>query len=193
MVASDVSRMLGNQLVAAAISAGSSSGTAPSTRASTAGTCASRRSSPASAPTSLDRFDDDRETCWIAERRGANVGCVFLVQARDDITGAVLSEAAQLRMLLVEPAARGAGIGARLVAECERFARAKGYRLIVLWTHSILVSARAIYDRAGYIKTASEPHLSFGKQLVGETWEKPLDQGKPEERHRDDRRRQNAP
>ena len=74
----------------------------------------------------VDRFDSDREACWIAEREGANVGCVFLVQARDDSSGEAVRGTAQLRMLLVEPAARGLGIGARLVDECERFARAKG-------------------------------------------------------------------
>ncbi len=78
---------------------------------------------------------------------------------------------AQLRMLLVEPTARGLGIGARLVDECERFARARGYRRIVLWTNSVLGAARAIYKRAGYVLTGSEPHESFGHKLVGETWE----------------------
>ncbi len=119
----------------------------------------------------VDRFDGEREACWIAEREGANVGCVFLVQARDGAGGAVLAGTAQLRMLLVEPAARGLGIGARLVDECERFARAKGYRRIVLWTNSILTAARAIYAKAGYVLVKSEPHESFGHALVGETWE----------------------
>ena len=73
----------------------------------------------------VDRFDAAREACWIAERDGVNVGCVFLVQARDEASGAVVDGTAQLRMLLVEPAARGLGIGARLVDECERFARAQ--------------------------------------------------------------------
>jgi DNA-binding MarR family transcriptional regulator/GNAT superfamily N-acetyltransferase len=119
----------------------------------------------------VDRFDAGREGCWIAERDGINVGCVFLVQARDDASGAVVEGSAQLRLLLVEPAARGLGIGARLVDECERFARAKGYRRIVLWTNSLLVAARAIYAKAGYRLVASEPHQSFGHSLVGETWE----------------------
>ena len=119
----------------------------------------------------VDRFDAGREACWMAERDGVNVGCVFLVQARDDATGAVIEGAAQLRMLLVEPAARGLGIGARLVDECERFARAKGYQRIVLWTNSVLLAARGIYAKAGYRLLASEPHESFGKSLVGETWE----------------------
>jgi DNA-binding MarR family transcriptional regulator/GNAT superfamily N-acetyltransferase len=119
----------------------------------------------------IERFDAGREACWIAERDGINVGSVFLVQARDDATGAVVDGSAQLRMLLVEPAARGLGIGARLVDECERFARAKGYRRIVLWTNSVLLAARAIYAKAGYRLVASEAHESFGHSLVGETWE----------------------
>jgi DNA-binding MarR family transcriptional regulator/GNAT superfamily N-acetyltransferase len=123
----------------------------------------------------VDRFDSDREACWIAEREGANVGCVFLVQARDDSSGEAVRGTAQLRMLLVEPAARGLGIGARLVDECEHFARAKGYRRIVLWTNSVLTAARAIYAKAGYQLVRSEPHLSFGHALVGETWELALD------------------
>ena len=123
----------------------------------------------------VDRFDPVREACWIAERDGANVGCVFLVQARDEASGALVEGTAQLRLLLVEPAARGLGIGARLVDECERFARARGYRRIVLWTNSVLVAARAIYASAGYVLVASEPHESFGQPLVGETWERRLD------------------
>jgi DNA-binding MarR family transcriptional regulator/GNAT superfamily N-acetyltransferase len=124
----------------------------------------------------VDRFDPSREACWIAERDGGNVGCVFLVQARDESPEQKIVEGtAQLRMLLVEPSARGLGIGARLVDECERFARARGYRRIVLWTNSVLTAARAIYRRAGYVPTASEPHQSFGHALVGETWELALD------------------
>ena len=119
----------------------------------------------------VERFDAGREACWIAERDGVNVGSVFLVQARDDASGAVVDGSAQLRLLLVEPAARGLGIGARLVDECERFARAKGYRRIVLWTNSVLLAARAIYAKAGYRLVASEAHESFGHSLVGETWE----------------------
>jgi DNA-binding MarR family transcriptional regulator/GNAT superfamily N-acetyltransferase len=119
----------------------------------------------------VDRFDARREACWIAERDGVNLGCVFLVQARDDATGAVIEKTAQLRLLLVEPSARGLGIGARLVAECERFARAQGYLRIVLWTNSILTAARAIYAKSGYELTKSEPHQSFGHRLVGESWE----------------------
>ena len=119
----------------------------------------------------VEHLEPQREACWIAERDGANVGCVFLVQARDDASDAVLPGVAQLRLLLVEPSARGLGIGARLVDECERFARAAGYRRIVLWTNSVLVAARAIYAKAGYRLTKSEHHTSFGHALVGENWE----------------------
>jgi len=119
----------------------------------------------------LDRFDPAREACWIAERDGVNVGSVVLVQARDDKTQAVLDGTAQLRLLLVEPSARGLGLGEQLVTECERFARTKGYRRIVLWTNSLLAAARGIYRKAGYRLTGSESHHSFGHELVGETWE----------------------
>jgi GNAT superfamily N-acetyltransferase len=81
---------------------------------------------------------------------------------------------AQLRLLLVEPEARGLGIGARLVEECIDFARASGYRKIALWTQSILIAARHIYERAGFKLVSTEPHRSFGQDLVGETWERAL-------------------
>ena len=123
----------------------------------------------------IERFEPAREASWIAEREGVNVGCVFLVRARSEAGGAVIPRTAQLRMLLVDPAARGAGVGAGLVAECERFARAKGYRRITLWTNSILVAARAIYTKAGYRLVESKPHRSFGQRLIGETWELALD------------------
>jgi DNA-binding MarR family transcriptional regulator/GNAT superfamily N-acetyltransferase len=119
----------------------------------------------------IERFDAAREACWIAERDGSNVGSVFLVQARDETTQAVEPGVAQLRMLLVEPSARGLGLGVALVNECERFARQRGYRRIRLWTNSLLLAARDIYQRAGYKLLASEPHHSFGHDLVGETWE----------------------
>jgi DNA-binding MarR family transcriptional regulator/GNAT superfamily N-acetyltransferase len=127
----------------------------------------------------LERFDAAREACWIAERERSNVGCVFLVQARDEASDAPLEGVAQLRLLLVEPSARGLGIGARLVDECERFARQAGYRRIVLWTNSVLVAARGIYAKAGYRLLRSEPHHSFGHDLVGETWELALDAPAP--------------
>jgi DNA-binding MarR family transcriptional regulator/GNAT superfamily N-acetyltransferase len=109
-------------------------------------------------------FDARRERCWIAERDGEVVGAVFLVKGPDDRT-------AKLRMLYVEPGARGLGIGARLVEECGLFARTAGYARIVLWTNSVLTSARRIYEAAGYRLVKSEPHRSFGYDLVGETWE----------------------
>lgn len=141
----------------------------------------------------IDRFDAAREACWIAEREQVNVGCVFLVQARDDATGEPLEGVAQLRLLLVEPAARGLGIGARLVAECERYARQAGYRRIVLWTNSVLSAARAIYARAGYRLTRTEPHASFGHELVGETWELSLDKAPATPPPRAARRRRAVP
>jgi len=119
----------------------------------------------------IDRFDPQREACWIAERDSTNVGSVFLVQARDETSHEPIAGTAQLRMLLVEPAARGLGIGERLVTECEHFARQAGYRKIVLWTNANLTAARNIYRKAGYRLLHSEAHHSFGHDLVGETWE----------------------
>jgi DNA-binding MarR family transcriptional regulator/GNAT superfamily N-acetyltransferase len=119
----------------------------------------------------VERFDPAREACWVAEQGGRNVGCVALVKWRDEKSGAVEPGTAQLRLLLVEPSARGQGLGQRLVDECTRFAKEHGYRRIRLWTNSLLVSARRLYEAAGYRKTASAPHQSFGHRLVGETWE----------------------
>ncbi|HWI10369.1 MAG TPA: helix-turn-helix domain-containing GNAT family N-acetyltransferase [Burkholderiaceae bacterium] len=119
----------------------------------------------------IERFDPAREACWIAERDAAPIGSVFLVQARDEITHAAIDGSAQLRLLLVEQSARGLGLGVRLVDECTRFARRVGYRKIVLWTNASLLAARGIYRKAGYVLTHSEPHRSFGHDLIGETWE----------------------
>jgi DNA-binding MarR family transcriptional regulator/GNAT superfamily N-acetyltransferase len=114
----------------------------------------------------LTSFDASRERCWIADLDGTPVGSVFLVRHSDDV--------AKLRLLLIDPAARGQGLGQRLVAECIGFARARGYRKITLWTQSILVAARKIYQDAGFVRVATEPHRSFGQSLVGETWEREL-------------------
>jgi DNA-binding MarR family transcriptional regulator/GNAT superfamily N-acetyltransferase len=114
----------------------------------------------------LTSFDASRERCWIAELDGGQVGSVFLVRHTDDV--------AKLRLLLVDPAGRGQRLGQRLVGECISFAQACGYRRITLWTQSILVGARKIYQDAGFVLVASEPHRSFGQSLVGETWEREL-------------------
>jgi DNA-binding MarR family transcriptional regulator/GNAT superfamily N-acetyltransferase len=111
----------------------------------------------------IRKFDAKRERCWIAERDGAIVGSVFLVKKSDRV--------AKLRLLLVEPSARGLGIGGRLVAECVRFARQAGYWKITLWTQSMLDAARSIYRKAGFRVVKRERHQSFGQQLTGETWE----------------------
>jgi ribosomal protein S18 acetylase RimI-like enzyme len=108
-------------------------------------------------------FDPRRERCWIAERGGQRVGAVFLVKKSPRV--------AQLRMLIVEPQARGLGIGARLVAECVAEARRRDYRKIVLWTQGNLTSARRIYQAAGFRLLSKAPHASFGRRLVGEYWE----------------------
>ncbi len=123
----------------------------------------------------VEQFDAAREACWIAERDGGNIGSAFLVQARDEATQVIEPDTAQLRMLLVEPSARGLGLGVALVNECQRFARQVGYKRIRLWTNSLLLAARGIYERAGYRLLASQAHHSFGKNLVGETWELSLD------------------
>lgn len=123
----------------------------------------------------LERLDPQREACWIAERSGQRVGCVMLVQARHDDSGAPESGVGQLRLLLVEPSARGLGIGERLVAECEAMAHRAGYRRMRLWTHSMLTAARGLYARQGWQLMGTEPHHRFGTELLGEIWEKPLD------------------
>lgn len=111
----------------------------------------------------IQEYDPKREHCWIAERDGENVGCVFLVRESEEI--------ARLRLLLVEPQVRGLGIGSRLVEECVRFARRAGYRKIRLWTNDVLYAARHIYQGVGFRIVHEEPHHSFGHDLVGQTWE----------------------
>jgi DNA-binding MarR family transcriptional regulator/GNAT superfamily N-acetyltransferase len=107
-------------------------------------------------------FDPEREGSWIAERNGSVVGSVFVVRGSDTV--------AKLRLLYVEPAARGLGLGRRLVDACIGFAREKRYQTLTLWTNDVLLPARRIYQAAGFTCVAREPHHSFGKDLVGETW-----------------------
>lgn len=118
----------------------------------------------------LERFDPAREHCWVAEQEGSIVGSVFLMKHRER------PKVAQLRLLYVEPSARGAGLGRRLVRECTELAKRVRYRAITLWTNSVLETARRIYEAEGYRLIESKPHRSFGHDLVGQTWE--LDLGR---------------
>jgi GNAT superfamily N-acetyltransferase len=111
----------------------------------------------------LKHYNPERERCWIAEMNGEIIGSVFVVQANETD--------AKLRLLLVEPKARGLGLGTRLVEECIRFARRRGYKKLILWTNSILVEARHIYQKTGFTLVEQEAHHSFGHDLIGETWE----------------------
>jgi DNA-binding MarR family transcriptional regulator/GNAT superfamily N-acetyltransferase len=110
----------------------------------------------------ITHLDPKRERCWIAEVDGERVGCVFCVKKSKTV--------AQLRLLLVDPHVRGLGLGSRLVDECIAFARAAGYRGLVLWTNDVLVAARRIYESAGFELVETERHTSFGKKLVGQNW-----------------------
>ena len=114
----------------------------------------------------IRNYDAAREHCWIAEVGGEPIGSVFLVKATD--------ETAKLRLLMVEKTARGLGVGLALVEQCIQGARERGYSKMTLWTQSILVAARGIYQSAGFRLVATEPHHSFGQDLVGETWERDL-------------------
>lgn len=114
----------------------------------------------------IRNYDAAREHCWIAELGGEPVGSVFLVKATGEI--------AKLRLLQVEKKARGLGVGRALVEQCIQGARERGYSKMTLWTQSILVAARGIYKSAGFRLVATEPHRSFGQDLIGETWERDL-------------------
>jgi DNA-binding MarR family transcriptional regulator/ribosomal protein S18 acetylase RimI-like enzyme len=111
----------------------------------------------------VNKFDSKRERCWIAELNGENVGCVMLVKDKPGV--------ARIRLLLVDPKARGLGLGARLTSECIAFARKAGYKKITLWTHSVLTAARHIYEKAGFKLMRSERHKSWGKPVVSEHWD----------------------
>jgi DNA-binding MarR family transcriptional regulator/N-acetylglutamate synthase-like GNAT family acetyltransferase len=111
----------------------------------------------------VNKFDAKRERCWIAEMNGENVGCIFLAQDSPAV--------ARIRLLLVDPKARGLGLGVRLTDECIRFARSAGYKKITLWTHSVLTAARHIYQKAGFKLMRSEPHKSWGPAVVSEYWD----------------------
>lgn len=113
----------------------------------------------------VDHFEPKKERCWIAERAGEIVGSVFLVQDPEHVG------VAKLRLLLIEPSARGLGLGQRLVDECTKFARQAGYSKITLWTNNVLLAARHIYAKAGYQRVGQEAHESFGHSMISETWE----------------------
>jgi len=115
----------------------------------------------------IEKLDPVRERCWIAEKDGENVGSVFLVKKSKSV--------AKLRLLLVEPSARGLGLGHRLVGECIRFARQAGYKKVLLWTQSELAAARSIYQKAGFKLAGKEKHASWSRtDLVAESWEMKL-------------------
>jgi len=113
----------------------------------------------------IDEYDPQCERCWIAERDGEFLGSVFLVKDR------TAEKTARLRLLLVEPSARGLGLGRALVRQCTQFARQAGYSRIVLWTNSVLTAARHIYEREGYRLIREEDHESFGQKLTGQYWQ----------------------
>lgn len=114
----------------------------------------------------FEKQDPKLERCWIAEIDGKNVGCIFCCKKSATV--------AKLRMLIVEPEARGMGLGSRLIEECVKFARKAGYKKISLWTHKSLTSARRLYEKAGFKLVKSEANPRFRKDLVDEFWEKKL-------------------
>ena len=146
-----------------AISAGSSNGMPRSTGRNTNGWRISRASAHRSLPTSSINTMRRRERCWIAEMDGENAGTIMVAKETDDV--------ARLRLLLVEPTARGLGLGARLTGEAVSFARSAGYKTMTLWTHSVLTAARHIYRKAGFVLTRAEPRQSWGQSVVSEHWD----------------------
>ena len=111
----------------------------------------------------VNNHNAKRERCWIAEMDGENVGCIFVAKDSEEI--------ARIRLLLVDPKARGLGLGARLTDEAVRFAREAGYKKMTLWTHSVLKAARHIYQKAGFKLMRSEEHKSWGQPVVSEYWD----------------------
>jgi DNA-binding MarR family transcriptional regulator/GNAT superfamily N-acetyltransferase len=111
----------------------------------------------------VNKFDAAKERCWIAEMDGENVGCIFVARDSDTV--------ARVRLLIVEPKARGLGLGARLVDECVSFARRSGYKQMTLWTHSVLTAARHIYEKAGFKLQRTEQHSDWGPPVVSEHWD----------------------
>ena len=113
----------------------------------------------------LDNYDASTDRCWIAERNDEFLGCIVLIRDRE------LVNTAKLRLLLVEPSARGLGLGSALIQQCTRFARETGYAQIRLWTQNVLVSARRLYAKEGYRLVSSDDHGAFGEGHYGECWE----------------------
>lgn len=132
-------------------------------------------------------FDAKRERCWMAEVSGRPAGHIFLVKHPEQ------PNTAKLRLLCVEPEARGLGLGHALVNECLQFARAAGYEKVMLWTQSILAPARKIYEKAGFQLVSEEPHHSFGHDLIGQTWELDLNQNNSAHPERRDNAPANSP
>ncbi len=146
-----------------ATSAGSSNATPKSTRRNIGGLAPFEGVCAQIVADFLNNYDAERERCWIAEMNGENVGTVMVVKDKPQV--------ARLRLLLVDPKARGLGLGARLTDEAIRFARNAGYTKMTLWTHSVLTAARRIYRKAGFKLTRSEKHESWGQPVISEFWD----------------------